>query len=139
MLAVILSLVFQSTFPSRGTTSGNVFDIGDSVFQSTFPSRGTTGRLTRPISQHGYFNPRSPRGERLACRVNGDEATLFQSTFPSRGTTYQRKIDPRTVKISIHVPLAGNDNWVTTELPNIIHFNPRSPRGERLHESAALP
>ena len=35
------------------------------------------------------------------------------------------------VSISIHVPLAGNDFPCTSGAPPRIHFNPRSPRGER--------
>ena len=55
--------IFQSTLPARGATC-----MGDCVsrcdaFQSTLPARGAT----RPHVHRqgvGYFNPRSPHGER---------------------------------------------------------------------------
>ena len=58
-----------------------------------------------------YFNPRSPRGERLAKVANGGVHTV----------------------ISIHAPREGSDN---DDRPGFgggpENFNPRSPRGERL-------
>ena len=191
--------VFQSTFPSRGTTypffpavqlidisihvplAGNDLSFsapqtGTKKFQSTFPSRGTTcshtaglppqnisihvplagndGRKNslfaqrenfnprsprgeRPdffvlVSSREYFNPRSPRGERPSAYVTKSGMSEFQSTFPSRGTTRRSISIPVHEFISIHVPLAGNDATCPRDVSDAIHFNPRSPRGERL-------
>ena len=99
------------------------------------------------------FNPRSPCGERHRYLKNEYEQLAFQSTLPLRGTTPISKKRIRAVGISIHAPLAGNDQSVTglTLTPGIsIHaplagndrcarpartwttyFNPRSPCGER--------
>ena len=85
------------------------------------------------------FNPRSPHGERRcgllevlgiqpisihAPRTGSDGNTskhnggplLFQSTLPARGATRRR---------------AGRT-------PELCHFNPRSPHGERLHRRAGI-
>ena len=83
---------FQSTLPARGATTGlRVERVLGAQFQSTLPARGATVLVLgiiivltisihapregsdNLISAHcvpisGYFNPRSPRGERLRCR-----------------------------------------------------------------------
>ena len=80
------------------------------AFQSTLPARGATGCKFPSTNCYGYFNPRSPHGERrrhgdLQARQNGisihaprtgsdlaqgyqiNPATIFQSTLPARGAT----------------------------------------------------
>ena len=128
--------LFQSTLPARGATQAAGRSPKNLIFQSTLPARGAT--ILRP-SCHlltGYFNPRSPRGERRfsprhnnrplpisiqAPREGSDPGCLavcrsgrrFQSTLPARGATYRRRGTPC----------------------NTAYFNPRSPRGERrVHE-----
>ena len=56
-----------------------------------------------------YFNPRSPRGERL---IQHDQAV-------------------GTIEISIHALREESDERTLTEYILQLHFNPRSPRGER--------
>ncbi len=56
------------------------------------------------------FNPRSPRGERLA----------------------ERDYENTKIIISIHAPLAESDVQISNLTPTPAYFNPRSPRGERL-------
>ena len=56
----------------------------------------------------------------------------FQSTLPMRGATPYSPFSLRHSPISIHAPHAGSDglSWLGRLLH--IHFNPRSPCGERL-------
>ncbi len=61
-----------------------------------------------------YFNPHSPRGERLH----------HTDQHPDHGM------------ISIHVPREGSDGYGMRSVVSSIYFNPRSPRGERLQTSA---
>ena len=82
----------------------------------------------------GYFNPRSPHGERLGRRERPKTAKRFQSTLPARGATeldmercdteeqaFQSTLPARgaTVPgyeeavrefISIHAPRTGSDD-----------------------------
>ncbi len=104
------------------------------MFQSTRPARGATRRRACPAPKGTGFNPRAPRGARrdLICvppilvavsihapragRDRNDYAlqireTQFQSTRPARGATLARWI---------------GGNWS-------YGFNPRAPRGARLH------
>ena len=79
------------------------------VFQSTLPARGATADTALPASPRNYFNPRSPRGERLLPASVLCILSIFQSTLPARGAT--------TGKIEKFI--------------RQLYFNPRSPRGER--------
>ena len=55
------------------------------------------------------FNPRSPRGERLAKVVDVKTFVIFQPTLPSRGATVGKKEQGGVAQISTHAPLAGSD------------------------------
>mgnify|MGYP001666029141 CR=1 FL=1 len=101
---------FQSTLPVWGATG---YMLGNGVtldeFQSTLPVWGATIHPVRCHHLWGYFNPRSPCGERLADVLFAVPQKTFQSTLPVWGAT----------------SLAS----VVRRLWN--NFNPRSPCGER--------
>ena len=96
---------FQSTLPARGATWWGVVCMTFDVFQSTLPARGATGSCielfdAREISIHaprtgsdkwtafmspprGYFNPRSPHGERRhAVEVSNADKRHFNPRSP---------------------------------------------------------
>ena len=79
------------------------------VFQSTLPARGATRDRSHGERANAYFNPRSPRGERLRLWANVRSAQRFQSTLPARGATggVYKTDDPRN--ISSHAPREGSD------------------------------
>ena len=74
------------------------------------PRGGSDQRLRRSRRLPGYFNPRSPWGERRHLRCSRRTGPGFQSTLPVGGAT------------SVH-PLPRR---------RACNFNPRSPWGERL-------
>ena len=100
-----------------------------------------------------YFNPRSPRGERqlssAACRSDFDfnprsprgERRRYTHTFfsnvhisihaPREGSDYYTAGHRGGRGISIHAPREGSDDIGRIEPIKGLHFNPRSPRGER--------
>ena len=124
------------------------------MFQSTRPSRGATARAPAGLPWRSGFNPRAPRGARLASQArlprgkvvsihaplagrDGFESRgkapldLFQSTRPSRGATCASSAMAGNRGVSIHAPLAGRD-CVQGVLGFLrIGFNPRAPRGAR--------
>ena len=57
---------------------------------------------------------------------------IFQSTFPLQGTTnFKAACEERGI-ISIHVPIAGNDDFSAyPHFHAVVHFNPRSHCRER--------
>ena len=79
-----------------------------------------------------YFNPRSPCGERLTSLYTAKPLFQFQSTLPVWGATTPRKTSRRWRNISIHAPRVGSDHFRCWYCLKSIHFNPRSPCGERL-------
>ena len=106
-----------------------------------------------PGSMSLNFNPRSPCGERLELTARYIPVMRFQSTLPLRGATCSCCHASWHLQISIHAPLAGSDDWdmrtgdsfsisihaplagsdccEDRAFPRGMHFNPRSPCGER--------
>ena len=166
---------FQSTLPLRGATrqgnealpfpsisihaplTGSDWErskkYGTRMISIHAPLTGSDARNSLLSDVSGYFNPRSPYGERLLCpgsaksggnfnpRSPYGERQLrqhpqrldpkFQSTLPLRGATIQRQKNPQRTVISIHAPLTGSDTNATIITSNNTDFNPRSPYGER--------
>ena len=79
----------------------------------------------------GYFNPRSPHGERPVGESVTFTVTQFQSTLPARGATGRDPLVQAELAISIHAPRTGSDVLVCDSAADNFHFNPRSPHGER--------
>ena len=84
------------------------------TFQSTLSSRRATWRPHNRRGRWGYFNPRSPHGERQPPAGGRGGHKIFQSTLSSRRAT------------AAATPAAAAPS----------NFNPRSPHGERLMVSA---
>ena len=120
------------------------------------PREGGDRCLRGRVRCRHHFNPRPPRGGRRAApkRPNNRPefqstppargATLFrfhfcfsydkfQSTPPARGATPKYRIIPTNTPISIHAPREGGDTMIKYTAYILHHFNPRPPRGGRLH------
>ena len=65
-------------------------------------------------------------------QVNEKTSYGFQSTLPVRGATGLERSPVWDDIISIHAPRAGSDNDTLRQVLAVLHFNPRSPCGERL-------
>ena len=126
---------FQSTLPVWGATLVKMRDFTDEEFQSTLPVWGATrvvaiGSNTIEISIH------APRmGSDKTSRIAGWSCTISIHA-PRMGSDKGAKRTSDRSRISIHAPRMGSDqsNQVTIAVP--IHFNPRSPYGER-HKQVA--
>lgn len=104
-----ITSVFKSTLPSQGATSGAHEAGASTMFQSTLPLRGATPppRWARP--SWSCFNPRSPCGERLGCRVAYHRVHGVSIHAPRAGSD---RVDRRPLLVrraSIPVPRAGSD------------------------------
>ena len=62
-----------------------------------------------PRGRVGYFNPRSPCGERRRTSCMRPSTAEFQSTLPVWGATITMCIDELQLDISIHAPRVGSD------------------------------
>ena len=100
-------------------------------FQSTLPARGATCRDCRGKRRGGYFNPRSPHGERHWKKSARNRQNHFNPRSPHGErpgwcalAILPRYFNPR----SPH----GERRIVALAISfHFIHFNPRSPHGER--------
>ena len=119
------------------------------------PPRGTNEAAER------HFNPRSPHGERPPFDPPDESRSRFQSTLPARGATCvkggeyamlpsisihaprtgsdksEEKRDEWVSEISIHAPRTGSDCESPCPRRCLLHFNPRSPHGERRSTAGA--
>ena len=145
---------FQSTLPVWGATLVKLLYLMGLLFQSTLPVWGATLFISCPVRSFMHFNPRSPCGERpplFASNVNKYFISIHAPRVGSdRGTS---EISPVS-SISIHAPRVGSDKLAGTFLApaskfqstlpvwgatltlalapvSTLHFNPRSPCGER--------
>ena len=150
------SFVFQPTLPARGATAYSPIFASVVSFQPTLPARGATDadhhrRLTATISTHaprtGSDSKRSAPSTSTqkisthAPRTGSDLLQLFaefffkfvfQPTLPARGATSRC---PESAAVSVHF----NPRSPHGERPRKMqhgnlayrHFNPRSPHGER--------
>ena len=115
-LNVILSTVFQSTFPRGERRKDLTKKYKGKIFQSTFPRGERPGTRSRKLLQN-YFNPRS--------RVGNDTADGTK-----RGIC--KNFNPRS--------RVGNDGISLSDNRKMVLFQSTFPRGERLYkDSASLP
>ena len=126
------SPIFQSTPPSREATPMEIVRVSTGQFQSTPPSREATvidtlTVLAAGISIHAslaggdlqvqlrgfgqqHFNPRLPRGRRLALQHQGPPQTNFNPRLPRGRRRNGSTINFAYCAISIHASLAGGDH-----------------------------
>ena len=123
---------FLSTSPLRGTTVLDICAVLGINISIHVPLAGDDIHNARkgPINDNFYprppcggrlcvkwlfaalknFYPRPPCGGRPALRSDGRRQKVFLSTSPLRGTTKLQEYEYYWNKISIHVPLAGDDS-----------------------------
>ena len=92
---------------------------------------GERPRAGHALLRAGHFNPRSPCGERHGSGREDVPFDKFQSTLPMRGATLAPGAGKTNVAISIHAPRAGSDRQGRRRWTRRGDFNPRSPCGER--------
>src|SRR5699024_3335562 len=97
------------TLPARGATAQVTHDVVYLVISIHAPREGSDQNASLIITRVAYFNPRSPRGERLPILVKGLAECPFQSTLPARGATTDVTPVGLCVRISIHAPREGSD------------------------------
>ena len=103
------STKFQSTLPVWGATRSAACRWCGRSISIHAPRVGSDWPAIHLGGAQGYFNPRSPCGERPSF------ANLFHALL----------------SISIHAPRVGSDQAANQDIGCPNHFNPRSPCGER--------
>ena len=94
------------------------------------PRGGSDNLSMCEMFNYFYFNPRSPRGERLAIALAMETPPEFQSTLPAGGATPngERPFLPLLI-ISIHAPRGGSDCILLTKLLRSKSFQSTLPAG----------
>ena len=95
------------------------------------PRGGSNGSCKEIVPTYHYFNPRSPRGERLAQQQCCCETNRFQSTLPVGGATAIHRMTDRPNIFQSTLPVGGATGHGGYFPHRDKNFNPRSPRGER--------
>ena len=146
-----------SIHASRGGSDPplEVHKVSVREFQSTLPAGEATHGRGSLVFGEWNFNPRFPRGKRPSFQKARARSRIFQSTLPAGEATLPpipsapgRKISIHAsrggsdncepvssifVIISIHASRGGSDGNQSAAPPVITYFNPRFPRGKRLH------
>ena len=132
-LLVKLELIISIHAPREGSDPAKAAYFHATIYFNPRSPRGERLKRQQKKELGRYFNPRSPRGERpgVECKTSRD-VYIFQSTLPARGATYARGGTRCLNAISIHAPREGSDGGTRClDAERLVHFNPRSPRGER--------
>ena len=146
--------VFQPTLPVRGATDYNTGGTGGNMISTHAPRAGSDAphllpRHRQRISTHApragsdstllffpypviAFQPTLPvRGATCSSVIVSPCRFSFQPTLPVRGATQILDTTITVQTISTHAPRAGSDAQISYNSAGVIHFNPRSPCGER--------
>ena len=125
-------ITFQPTLPARGATDGQMTFLETEDISTHAPRTGSdelyflrllfaddisthaprTGSDYQAVSYgllESDFNPRSPHGERRACKAQLSATCRFQPTLPARGATSASCLEQFDFEISTHAPRTGSD------------------------------
>ncbi len=101
--------VFQPTLPARGATRvARKADVAVRI-STHAPRTGSDDGRGGSRGGQGYFNPRSPHGERPHSFLLSASRRLFQPTLPARGATIHVTRWDMPILISTHAPRTGSD------------------------------
>ncbi len=114
----------------------------DLTFHKNFYPRSPCGERRRPDKlqlPQNHFYPRSPCGERPALSLPFGAVWIISIHALLAESDYRDCVRGLIWRISIHALLAESDAAVLGTVPDVAHFYPRSPCGERLDMSSAYP
>ena len=129
---------FQSTLPARGATPASWSCISISRFQSTLPARGATASAAAtpraaPISIHA---PRTGSDPYVAISKNNNYVISIHAPRTGSDVRHCRLLRV-IIRFQSTLPARGATVFPQSFRASTIHFNPRSPHGERLKASAS--
>ena len=121
--------------PREGSDPASIRSERLGLFQSTPPARGATWPFG--IREHAGAQLKSPPPARGATKAVPVLLVLVQISIhaPREGSDAHDAVSAFVHMISIHAPREGSDFTAFFTVLAGPHFNPRSPRGERLHAS----
>ena len=125
------SAIFQSTLPARGATPNSCYSVRAFPISIHAPRTGSDFSKNRLFIRPPKFQSTLPaRGAtkyRFACVF----PPLFQSTLPARGATARLPELHVYASFQSTLPARGATGYMDSVITLYLHFNPRSPHGER--------
>ena len=100
-------------------------------FQSTLPVGGATYKIEQLQQLYDTFQSTLPVGGATDDAARGDGRDQISIHAPRGGSDVKRDVLSVRKGISIHAPRGGSDGNQFCNNAVIVHFNPRSPWGER--------
>ena len=125
--SLMLSGIFLSTSPLRGTTPGRAVLGAGGGISIHVPLAGDDVCRCAQLGRNQHFYPRPPCGGRRGAVLQRAQRFRFLSTSPLRGTTIFQRRHTADIAISIHVPLAGDDTSSARRRPCCRAFLSTSP------------
>ena len=131
---------FQSALPLRGATTLVDVLLEDRRISIRAPLAGSDFSQHRRLAQLGYFNPRSPCGERRERWIRcWPWSWYFNPRSPCGERRRHRVQQPVSLRFQSALPLRGATRGGCAATCTAGYFNPRSPCGERpLHFVASI-
>ena len=128
----IRAVTFQSTLPARGATNRvRNFVRVRYLFQSTLPARGATGGKSGLISA-GTISIHAPRTGSDSHRLRLCRKAPISIHAPRTGSDFASGLThPNIAGFQSTLPARGATAGVQHPARQRVHFNPRSPHGER--------
>ena len=102
--------IFQSTLPAWGATDGLRQELEHKTISIHAPRVGSDFALVTSGAGDLYFNPRSPRGERLNVLAGLEPPPVFQSTLPAWGATIPFEVISMSCTFQSTLPVWGATN-----------------------------
>ncbi len=124
-------ILFLSTLPARGATSRPEKAVRLGAFLSTLPARGATWTLCQSAPTVSVFLSTLPARGATALFKNKNVLHCISIHAPREGSDQMHLSKRANGKISIHAPREGSDILQAAFVLVVLHFYPRSPRGER--------
>ena len=132
-----LALEYREEISTHAPRTGSDYYLSEYLsglrISTHAPRTGSDLRRGLPKRCAGYFNPRSPHGERQDGDAGRERAEFAISTHaPRTGSDNRvRHLLLLRSKISTHAPRTGSDITLMSRTLCLTNFNPRSPHGER--------
>ena len=125
------ALYISTHAPHTGSDGFGLASARGKRISTHAPHTGSDRQQDRCTTMIGYFNSRSPYGERSGESGTAGMCDAFQLTLPIRGAMRPgiRALVP--VEISTHAPHTGSDRFLENGRRHHADFNSRSPYGER--------
>ena len=127
-LPVQFHSTFQSTHPARGATAVALIAAPTSSISIHAPREGCDLAVFSHKISPFYFNPRTPRGVRLATLLECEEEDHISIHAPREGCDMMVIFNSPLISISIHAPREGCDGDHNADHKAMLNISIHAPR-----------